>query len=85
MLNQAEEAFMAAGNYINVDDVLPFHQAAAMRSIGTTIEEMNAVEVLLGFTLSEEAVEEELDRGIDELRARASARRMAEGGDGVGR
>jgi len=49
MLNQAEEAFMAAGNYMNVDDVLPFHQAAAMRSIGTTIEEVNAAEVLLGF------------------------------------
>jgi len=75
MLNQAEEAFMAAGNYINVDDVLPFHQAAALRSIGTTIEEVNAAEVLLSFTLGEEAVEEALDKGIGELRARARARR----------
>ena len=37
MLNDAEEAFMAAGNYINVDDVLPFHQAADMRRIGTCL------------------------------------------------
>jgi len=76
MLNDAEEAFMAAGNYINVDDVLPFHQAADMRSIGTTIEEINAAEVLLGFTLSEEAVEDAMDKGIGELRAGARARRM---------
>jgi len=75
MLNQAEEAFMAASNYVNVDDVLPFHQAAALRSIGTTIEEVNAAEVLLSFTLGEEAVEEALDKGIGELRARARARR----------
>jgi len=76
MLKDAEEAFMAAGNYINVDDVLPFHQAADMRRIGTTIEEINAAEVLLGFTLSEEAVEEAMDKGLGELRARARARRM---------
>lgn len=81
MLNQAEEAFMAAGSFINVDDVLPFHQAAALRSIGTTMEDMNAAEVLLSFTLSEEAVEEALDKGIGELRARARARKMAEGGE----
>jgi len=78
MINAREQELFAAGYAINVDDVLPFTHAAAVRAIGTTVEDLEAARTLLEFTLSEEKADEEMERGIADLRAKARARRMAE-------
>lgn len=63
---------------INPDDVMPFIHSAEHRRLGTTRWELAAAGVLLSFTRSEQAVDEEMIRGIRELQQARAHKIMAE-------